>query len=88
MHTKKTNNTNNLMQISYHYALKKIQKLQNLIKKNFFFVPAGIPGTGRYFFRYEIGRLYVLVCLLVQYIPAGMVRNRLSWIHDRSLEEN
>ena len=55
MHTKKTNNTNKLMQVSYYYALKKIQKLQNLIKKkkNFFFVPAGTPGTGRYFFRYE-----------------------------------
>ena len=67
MHTKKTNNTNKLMQVSYYYALKKIQKLQNLIKKkkNFFFVPAGTPGTGRYFFRYEIGRLYILVCLLV-----------------------
>ena len=88
MHTKKTNNTNKLMQISYHYALKKNSKITKLNKKKLFFVPAGIPGTGRYFFRYEIGRLYVLVCLLVQYIPAGMVRNRLSWIHDRSLEEN
>ena len=41
MHTKKTNNTNKLMQISYHFALTKIQKLQNLknnnkIKKTFF----------------------------------------------------
>ena len=92
MHTKKTNNTNKLMQISYHYALKKIQKLQNLIKKKkknfFFFVPASTPGTGRYFFQYETGGLYVPVCLLVQYIPAGTVRNRLPWIHDRSLEEN
>ena len=47
MHTKKTNNTNKLMQISYHFALTKIQKLQNLKnnnneKKNFFSVPAGI----------------------------------------------
>ena len=33
LHTKKTNNTNKLMQISYHSALTKIQKLQNL-KKN------------------------------------------------------
>ena len=33
MHTKKTNNTNKLMQISYHSALTKIQKLQNLKKK-------------------------------------------------------
>ena len=33
MHTKKTNNTNKLMQISYHSALTKIQKLQNLEKK-------------------------------------------------------
>ena len=33
MHTKKTNNTNKLIQISYHSALTKIQKLQNLKKK-------------------------------------------------------
>ena len=50
MHTKKTNNTNKLIQISYHSILTKIQKLQNLKKKkkNFFLyrpvrpVPAGI----------------------------------------------
>ena len=46
MHTKKTNNTNKLMQICYHFALTKIQKLQNLKKnkkiKKTFFVPAGI----------------------------------------------
>ena len=52
MHTKKTNNTNKLMQISYHFALTKIQKLQNLRKKKkkklFFFVPAGTHGTGLY----------------------------------------
>ena len=29
LHTKKTNNTNKLMQISYYSALTKIQKLQN-----------------------------------------------------------
>ena len=33
MHTKKTNNINKLMQISYHSALTTIQKLQNLKKK-------------------------------------------------------
>ena len=56
MHTKKTNNTNKLIQISYHSILTKIQKLQNFKKKkkkNFF-------CTGRYA-RYrpvlpEIGR--------------------------------
>ena len=54
MHTKKTNNTNKLIQINYHSILTKIQKLQNFkIKnknknKNFFLyrlvrtVPAGI----------------------------------------------
>ena len=44
------------MQISYHSALTKIQKLQNFYKKmnkknknkNFFFVPAGMPSTNRY----------------------------------------
>ena len=29
LHTKKTNNTNKLMQISYYSTLTKIQKLQN-----------------------------------------------------------
>ena len=49
MHTKKTNNTNKLMQISYHSALTKIQKLQNLKKKKkTFFVPAGTLNTDRY----------------------------------------
>ena len=39
------------MQISYHFALTKIQKLQNLKKKEkefFFLVPIGMPSTGRY----------------------------------------
>ena len=52
MHTKKTNNTNKLMQISYHFALTKIQKLQNLKKiiiiKKLFSVSAGMLGIGRY----------------------------------------
>ena len=49
MHTKKTNNTNKLIQISYHFVITKIQKLQNLKKKKkIFYVPAGTPGTGRY----------------------------------------
>ena len=33
MHTKKTNNTNKLMQISYHSILTKIQKITKLKKK-------------------------------------------------------
>ena len=46
MHTKKTNNTYKLMQISYYSALIKIQKLQNLKKKKkLFSIPA---STGRY----------------------------------------
>ena len=52
LHTKKTNNTNKLMQISYYFALIKIQKLQNLKKiikkKQFFFVSTGTSGIGRY----------------------------------------
>ena len=52
MHTKKTNNTNKLMQISYHFALTKIQKLQNLKNNNnnnkkLFSVPIGTPGIAR-----------------------------------------
>ena len=34
MHTKKTNNTNKLMQISYHFTLTKIKKLQKLKNNN------------------------------------------------------
>ena len=64
MHTKKTSNTNKLIQISYYFVLTKIQKLQNLKKKKkktFFLyrpvhpVPVGIdrnwpvwPVRGRY----------------------------------------
>ena len=48
MHTKKTNNTNKLMQISYHSALTKIQKLQNLKKKKkLFSVLVGTPGIAQ-----------------------------------------
>ena len=38
LYTKKKNNTNKFMQISYHSALKKIKKLQNLKKKKNFFL--------------------------------------------------
>ena len=65
------------MQISYHFALTKIQKLQNLKNNNnkfFFSIPAGMPGTGQYFFRYKTGGLIVSVCLSVRYIPAIPVR--------------
>ena len=58
LHTKKTNNTNKLMQISYYFTLTKIQKLQNLKlkKKNFFLywwvcsVSAGIARNWLIFF--------------------------------------
>ena len=39
LHIKKTNNTNKLIQISYHSTLTKIQKLQNYKKKKSFFLP-------------------------------------------------
>ena len=81
----KTNNINKLMQISYHYVLTKIQKLQNLKKKKNFFlyrpvrpVLPEIGRYGRYFFRYEIRGLSVPDCWPVRYIPAvpaGTVRN-------------
>ena len=51
MYTKKTNNTNKLIQISYHSAITKIQKLQKYkIKKKLFFsfflsIIANTPGT-------------------------------------------
>ena len=39
-----------MIQISYHFVITKIQKLQNLKKKKkkLFSVPPGTPGTGRY----------------------------------------
>ena len=81
MHTKKTNNINKLIQISYHSILTKIQKLQNLKKKKkLFSVPAGIARNwpiqpvqgwyGWYFFRYETGGSSVPDCWPVRYIPA------------------
>ena len=42
LHTKKINNTNKLMQLNYHSALTKIQKLQKKKRAFFFLVPAGI----------------------------------------------
>ena len=56
MHTKKTNDTNKLIQISYHFALTKIQKLQNFKKKKNkkkqkkkpFSVSVGSPSISRY----------------------------------------
>ena len=72
------------MQISDHFALTKIQKLQNLKnnnnKKNFFFCIGQYarPGTGRYcpkltgtvgiFSGMKQGGLTVSVCLPVRYI--------------------
>ena len=49
LYTKKTNNTNKLIQISYHSTLTKIQKLQNYKKKKVFFLSehqklAGMPN--------------------------------------------
>ena len=65
------------MQISYHFALTKIQKLQNLKnnnnKKTFFLYRPVLPEIdryGQYFFRYEIRRLTIPV----RYILAGTVR--------------
>ena len=57
MHTKKTNNTKKLIQISYHSVLTKIQKLQNFKKKekkNLFLYRPVLPEIGRYG-RYEAG---------------------------------
>ena len=95
MHTKKTNNTNKLIQISYHSILTKIQKLQNFKKKKkkkLFSVPAGTVGIarnwpvrcryGRYFFRYKTEGSNVPDCWPVRYIlavPAGTIRNRQPW---------
>ena len=74
------------MQISYHSALTKIQKLQNLKKKKkkkLFSVSADIVRNWPVqlvFFLVRNWGLYVPVCLSVRYIPtvpAGTVRIRL-----------
>ena len=74
------------MQISYHFALTKIQKLQNLKnnnnKKTFFLYRPVLPEIdryGQYFFRYEIRRLTIPV----RYILAGTVRYWLPCLHFR-----
>ena len=68
------------MQISYHFTLTKIQKLQNLKnnnnKKKLFFY------TGQYFFRYEIRRLTIPVRYILA-ISAGTVRYWLPCLHFR-----
>ena len=78
MHTKKTNNTNKLIQISYHSTLTKIQKLQNLKKKKTHFsVLVDMPDTGR---NWPVRLVFkpvwnidvsIPVYILVRYIPAG-----------------
>ena len=89
------------MQISYHSAITKIQKLQNLKnKKKKFSVPIGTPSTGRYCSKLTgmadtwPGRpvfkpvrnvdVLILVYILVQYIPAGMVLTILSIIYENT----
>ena len=79
LHTKKTNNTNKLMQISYPSALTKIIKLKKK-KKNFFLYRSELPEIGRYFFRYEIGELYVPVCMPIRYIPAVPTSTVWNWL--------
>ena len=82
MHTKKTNNTNKVMQISYHSALIKIQKLQNFKKKKkkkkkLFSVPADIAQNWpvRPIFFPVRNREVICTSLF-----AGTVRNRLPWV--------
>ena len=82
------------MQVSYHFVLTKIPKLQNLKKKKKTFFCTGryarcrpvlpeIVRYGRYFFRYETGGSSVPDCWPVWYIPTvptGTVRNRQPWL--------
>ena len=71
MHTKKTNDTNKLIQISYHFALTKIQKLQNLKKKK-----KQKKNKKKNLFLYRSVRL----------VSAGIARNWRVWsIHGRYL---
>ena len=62
MHTKKTNNINKLIQISYHSILTKIQELQNLKKKkkkkNFFLYRPVLPEIDRYGWYGRYGRYF------------------------------
>ena len=82
------------MQISYHFFLTKIQKLQNLKKKKKTFFYTGryaryrlvLPEIGRYeagtagiFFRYETGGSSVPDCWPVRYIPAVRAGTVRNW---------
>ena len=74
MHTKKTNNINKLMQISYHSTLTKIQKLQKK-KKKLFSVPAGIARNRLVWPVFKpvqnVG-ISISLFVLVRYRPAGI----------------
>ena len=75
MHTKKTNNTNKLMQISYYSALTKIQKLQNFKKKKKNSIPTGIARNWSIRLVFKPVRnvdISISIYILVWYILAGM----------------
>ena len=73
LHTKKTNDINKLMQISYHSTLTKIQKLQK--KKKLFSVPTGIARNRLVWPVFKpvqnVG-ISISVFVLVRYRPAGI----------------
>ena len=81
MHTKKTNNTKKLMQISYHSALIKIFKITKLKKKKLFFLywlvhpkSACTPNTWLVCLVFKLVRnvgISILVYVLVRYILAS-----------------
>ena len=78
MHTKKINNTNKFMQISYHSALTKIQKLQNLKKKKKLYTGrycrklAGMASTWLVFKLVQNVDVSIPVYIPIRYIPVGM----------------
>ena len=80
MYTKKTNNTNKLMQVSYHSTLTKIQKLQNLKKK--ISIPAGIARNWPVFKPVWNVDVSILV-----YIPVGTasISTVLTTLHPNSI---
>ena len=87
LHTKKTNNTNKLMQISYHSTLTKIQKLQNLEKKKkknlYWPVCPVLAGIARNWLVWPIFFPVRNMGVICTSLLAGTVRNRLPWSYHK-----
>ena len=86
MHTKKTNNTNKLMQIKLPFCLYKNSKITKLKKKKFLSVSAGNAQNQPIWLVFKPVRnidISILVYVPVWYIPTntGTILTILIWMH-------